>query len=87
MMKARTTINADGRLLLPKRVREQLGLAPGMEVELDAVDGRLEVTLPTRAKIEEGPRGPRLTADTSQRLTTEQVRDPIEGGRGGPHTR
>jgi AbrB family looped-hinge helix DNA binding protein len=57
MMKARTTINADGRLLLPKRVREQLGLAPGMEVELEAVDGRLEVTPPYERRSRRGLAG------------------------------
>jgi AbrB family looped-hinge helix DNA binding protein len=42
----RTTIDAAGRLVVPKALRDQLGFAPGTELELAAVDGRLEVAVP-----------------------------------------
>jgi AbrB family looped-hinge helix DNA binding protein len=77
----RTTIDMAGRVVIPKPLREQLGFSPGTELELDAVDGRLEVTAPSRVRVEEGPRGPRLATDASDRLTTRQVRELMERGR------
>jgi AbrB family looped-hinge helix DNA binding protein len=77
----RTTIDTAGRLVVPKRLRDQLGFDPGTELDLDAVDGRLEITVPSRVRIEEGPHGLRLTADGEARLTAEQVRDLTERGR------
>jgi AbrB family looped-hinge helix DNA binding protein len=44
----RATIDADGRLVIPKPLRDELGFAPGTELELVAVDGRLEVTVASR---------------------------------------
>jgi AbrB family looped-hinge helix DNA binding protein len=77
----RTTIDAAGRLVVPKNLRDQLGFAPGTELELDAVDGRLEVTVPSRVRVEEGPHGLRLAADQADSLTAEQVRELMEQGR------
>jgi AbrB family looped-hinge helix DNA binding protein len=77
----RTTIDAAGRLVVPKRLRDQLGFAPGIELELDAVDGRLEVTVPSRVRVEEGPHGVRLAAEPADSLTAEQVRELLERGR------
>jgi AbrB family looped-hinge helix DNA binding protein len=70
-----------GRLVVPKPIREQLGFSPGIELELDAVDGRLEVTVPSRVRIEDGPHGPRLTTGADERLTADDVRELIERGR------
>jgi AbrB family looped-hinge helix DNA binding protein len=42
----RTTIDAAGRLVVPKDLRRELGFAPGAELELEAVDGRLEIADP-----------------------------------------
>jgi bifunctional DNA-binding transcriptional regulator/antitoxin component of YhaV-PrlF toxin-antitoxin module len=67
--------------VVPKALREQLGFAPGTDLELEAVDGRLEVTVPSRVRVEETPRGPRLVADGAARLDTDDVRDLIERGR------
>jgi AbrB family looped-hinge helix DNA binding protein len=77
----RTTIDAAGRLVVPKPLRDQLGFAPGTELELDAVDGRLEVAVPSRVRVEEGPHGPRLAADETDSLTTAEVRELMERGR------
>lgn len=77
----KTTIDAAGRLVVPKPLREELGFAPGMELELDAVDGRLEVTAPSRVRVEQGPHGARFVADLDDALTAEQVRAAIERGR------
>jgi AbrB family looped-hinge helix DNA binding protein len=77
----RTTIDAAGRLVVPKPLREQLGFAPGLELELDAVDGRLEVAVPSRVHVEHGPHGVRFAAAEHDKLTSEQVRVLIERGR------
>jgi AbrB family looped-hinge helix DNA binding protein len=77
----RTTIDAAGRLVVPKPLRDQLGFTPGTELELDAVDGRLEVAVPSRVRVEQGPHGLRLAADPADRLTAEQVRELMERGR------
>jgi len=77
----KTTIDAVGRLVVPKALREQLGFAAGTELELEAVDGRLEVSVPSRVRVEEGAYGVRFAAEDSVRLTSEQVRDLIERGR------
>lgn len=77
----RVTIDAAGRLVVPKLLREQLGFAPGTELELDAVDGRLEIAVPSRVRVEEGPHGVRFAADAADTLSAEQVRDVMERGR------
>jgi AbrB family looped-hinge helix DNA binding protein len=77
----RTTIDAAGRLVVPKPLRDELGFAPGMELELDAVDGRLEIAAPSRVHVEKGPHGVRFAADASDVLRSEQVRTLVERGR------
>jgi AbrB family looped-hinge helix DNA binding protein len=77
----KTTIDAAGRLVVPKPLREELGFAPGMELELDAVDGRLEVAVPSRVRVEQGPHGARFVDDGEGALTAQQVRALIERGR------
>ncbi len=72
------TIDAAGRVVVPKAIRDELGLAPGTELELRIVNGRLEITVPSRVRVEEGPHGLRFAADGAEALTDEQVRDLIE---------
>jgi AbrB family looped-hinge helix DNA binding protein len=42
----RTTIDSAGRVVVPKAIREELGLYGGQEVELTAVDGHIEIDVP-----------------------------------------
>jgi bifunctional DNA-binding transcriptional regulator/antitoxin component of YhaV-PrlF toxin-antitoxin module len=77
----RATIDTAGRLIVPMALRDELGFVEGVELELLAIDGRLEVSIPARVVVEEGPHGVRFAADTSDHLCTEQVRDLIERGR------
>jgi AbrB family looped-hinge helix DNA binding protein len=74
----RATIDSAGRVVVPKQLRDQLGLAPGSELELVAIDGRLEVSIPSRVRVEDGPHGTRFTADTDEQLSAERVRDLME---------
>lgn len=77
----RTTIDAAGRLVVPKGLRDELGFAAGTELELEAVDGGLQIAVPSRVRMEEGPHGIRFAADAADSLDAERVRELIERGR------
>jgi AbrB family looped-hinge helix DNA binding protein len=77
----RTTIDRAGRIVVPKSLRDQLGFVPGTELEAQAVDGRLEVAVPSRVRLEAGPHGARFVADGAAPLTATQVRELMEQGR------
>lgn len=79
----RTTIDAAGRLVVPKALREELGFAPGRELELRAVDGRLEVELePTPMWLEEHDGDVvAVTERAMPELTPDVVRDTLERSR------
>ena len=76
----RTTIDAAGRIVVPKAIREELALYGGQEVELVAVDGRIEIEVPPSAMhLEE--RDGHLVAVPEEPLpplTTELVRATLE---------
>jgi len=38
-----TTIDNAGRVVIPKSLRDQVGLAPGTEIEIKVKDGHLEI--------------------------------------------
>lgn len=79
----RTTIDAAGRLVVPKPIREELVLSAGQEVEVSIRDGRIEiepVTTPLRLVEREGV----LVAEADAPLpplTAEEVRDALERAR------
>ena len=76
----KTTIDGAGRIVVPKAMREELGLYGGQEVELTAADGRIEIEVPpTPMRLEERdgilvavPERPLPT------LTAEMVRETLE---------
>jgi AbrB family looped-hinge helix DNA binding protein len=80
LMAAKTTIDAAGRLVVPKALRQALGLKPGQVLELRAGDGRLEIEIaatPMRLK----KRGKGVVAVPERRLpelTADQVREALE---------
>jgi AbrB family looped-hinge helix DNA binding protein len=43
----RTTIDAAGRIIIPKPMRDALGLAGGQQVEVVSVDGHLVIDVPS----------------------------------------
>jgi AbrB family looped-hinge helix DNA binding protein len=77
----RTTIDAAGRLVVPKPLRDELGFAAGTELELAAINGALEVRVPSRVRIENGPHGLHFVSDDADPLTDEHVRELIEKSR------
>lgn len=79
----RITIDRAGRIVVPKAMRDELGLDGGAEVEIELVDGRIEiapVTTPVRLVRRDG----RLVAVADREmppLTAELVRATLEQGR------
>jgi AbrB family looped-hinge helix DNA binding protein len=39
----KTTIDSAGRLVIPKRIREQAGMTPGSEIDVRFCDGHVEL--------------------------------------------
>lgn len=76
----RTTIDGAGRIVVPKSLRDALGLRGGETLEISAVDGRLEIEVPpTPMRLER--RGKALVAVTDvpmPPLSAELVRDTLE---------
>lgn len=76
----RTTIDKAGRVVVPKAMRDELGLDGGSEVEIALVDGHVEIE-PATSHIRLERRGGRLVAVADRDmppLTTEMVRDTLE---------
>lgn len=76
----RATIDAAGRVVVPKFLREALGLRPGQELELQATDGRLELE-PVATPMHLAGNGADVYAVTDvdmPELTAEQVRETLE---------
>ena len=76
----RTTIDAAGRVVVPKRLRDELGFKPGQVLDLEVRDGRLEVQVaPVEMRLERRRHG--LVAVPEQELptlTAEEVRETLE---------
>jgi AbrB family looped-hinge helix DNA binding protein len=68
----KATIDSGGRLLLPKRLRELLGLAPGSTVDVSLYGSGLQITPGGRtARLERGADG-RLVAE-SETVVTDDI--------------
>jgi AbrB family looped-hinge helix DNA binding protein len=76
----KATIDAAGRIVVPKSLRQALGLKPGQLLELRAGDGRLEIEIvPTPVTLKKRGKGVVAVPDTElPTLTAEQVRDTLE---------
>jgi AbrB family looped-hinge helix DNA binding protein len=76
----RTTIDAAGRIVVPKAIREDLALYGGQEVELTTVDGRIEIEVPpTPMHLEKRGRVHVAVPDVPlPPLTAELVRETLE---------
>ena len=79
----KATIDSAGRIVVPRALRSALGFAAGQELEMRAVDGRLEVAAaPTPMRLVR--RGKGLSAVPERHLpplTTDEVRAVLESVR------
>lgn len=76
----KATIDAAGRLVVPKALRDALGVRPGQELDVQVTDGRLEIEVPPTQMRLKG-KGKTLTAVPLRKLpplTAEQVRETLE---------
>ncbi len=76
----KTTMDSAGRLVIPKRIREQAGLTPGAEIEVRYCDGHVELEAAAAGNHLER-RGRFLVAvsdDPTAVLTSEMVEQIIE---------
>ncbi len=77
----RATIDAAGRLVVPKAIRDRLGLTGGEELEVDELEGRIEIRRPhAGAPLVDGPHGLK-TFSSGPGLTTDDVRAQLERSR------
>ena len=79
----KTTIDAAGRIVVPKALRQALGFSPGQLLELRARDGRLEIEVaPTPMRLERRGRGVvAVPEEELPPLTADEVRDALEATR------
>jgi AbrB family looped-hinge helix DNA binding protein len=75
-----TTIDSAGRIVVPKSLRDTLGLTPGQRLEIRAGEGRLEIEVAaTPMALQTRGKGVvAVPASTLPRLTADQVRESLE---------
>ncbi|MBX3271185.1 MAG: protein kinase [Sandaracinaceae bacterium] len=79
----KTAIDGAGRVVVPKAMRDALGLGAGQSVDIRLVDGRLEIE-PSATPMKLVRRGKRLAAEPDRELPTStaaDVRSALEGVR------
>ncbi len=79
----RTTIDGAGRVVVPKAIRDEMGLTAGREIDLILADGRIEIELaaaPVHVTFVDGL--PVLVPEHAMPpLSEEMVRDTLESVR------
>lgn len=75
------SIDSAGRVVVPKQMRDALGFSPGVKLEIDIVNGHLELSAPNEpAKLVSGPHGLSFAA-TGVPVTDEDIRRTLEAVR------
>jgi AbrB family looped-hinge helix DNA binding protein len=76
----RTTIDRAGRIVIPKAIRDEAGIAGGAELDVEFRDGRIELAPATRGmRVVRRGRTPTIEADEEiPTLTTQEVRSVLE---------
>lgn len=75
-----TTIDGAGRIVVPKALRQALGLTPGQTLEIRSNDGRLEIEVPhTPMQLKKRGKGVVAIPDVELPcLTADQVRETLQ---------
>ena len=83
MITMKTALDSAGRLVIPKALRQALGLRPGQELEIRAGDGRLEIEVAaTPMRLEKRGKGMvAVPKGELPQLTADEVRETLERGR------
>lgn len=79
----RTAIDRAGRIIVPKALRDEMGLDPGRELEIRARDGLLVIE-PVPVEVSLVRRGKTIVARPKEKLpalTQDEVRATLEGAR------
>jgi AbrB family looped-hinge helix DNA binding protein len=76
----KATLDAAGRIVVPKALRQALGLKPGQALDIRAVDARLEIAIAaTPMQLKKRGKGVVAVPDAKlPALSAEQVRDTLE---------
>ena len=76
----KATIDTAGRIVVPKALRQALGLKPGQPLEIRAGDGRLEIEIAsTPMRLQKRGKGVVAVPDAElPTLTADQVRETME---------
>jgi len=76
----KATIDTAGRIVVPKALRQALGLKPGQPLEIRAGDGRLEIEIAsTSMRLQKRGKGVVAVPDAElPALTADQVRETME---------
>jgi AbrB family looped-hinge helix DNA binding protein len=76
----KVALDSAGRLVVPKELRDELGLRPGLPLDIRSENGRLEIEVaPTPLKLEKRGKGVVAVPETElPPLTPEQVRETLE---------
>lgn len=77
----KTTIDASGRIVVPKAIREAAGFEAGQELEISEHEGRVEIEVaskPMRLVERDGFLAAEVDDDEAPSLTAEEVRSLLE---------
>lgn len=76
----KVAIDSAGRMVVPKALREELGISGAAEVEMSAADGRIEMTVPdVSARVEQRGGLPVIVTDEPMApLTVDATRTAID---------
>lgn len=79
----RTTIDAAGRIVVPKPLRDAMGLAAGRMIDMAFIDGRLEIEVaPVEVTIDRSGRLPvAVGPETQPPLTDDEIRQTLDAVR------